>query len=107
VEVADVKKLLLKLMLDAIETKVVELVDLLNHPAGEYAPRARRILHELVDMVLRWLDEWEKDDEPTNPRIVVQHVFSAAKPPPIPRKRQETMDIDLRDLEFIDTKGRT
>jgi len=100
------KKLLLKLMLDAIETKVVELVDLLNHPAGEYAPRARRILNELVDMVMRWLDEIDKDDEPTNPRIdPAPHVFHAVKLPPIPRKRQQTMEIDISELEFADQKG--
>lgn len=105
---ADLKKLLLKLMLDAIEVKVVELVDLLNAPAGEFAPRARRILNELVDMVFRWIEQIDaKDDEPTNPRIEpVPHIFHAVKLPPVPRQRQQTMEIDLRDLEFIDTKGR-
>jgi hypothetical protein len=103
-EMANMKSLLLKLMLDAIETKVVELVDLLNCPAGEFAPRARRILNELVDQVMRWIDEIDKDDEPTNPRLVVAHVFSAVKPPPIPRKRQNTMEIDISELEFADQK---
>ena len=87
-------------LVEAIESKVVELVDLLNHPAGEYAPRARRILNELVDMVMRWLDEsGSADDEPTEPRLCL---WSAPKPPPVPRKRQETIEIDLRDVEFYE-----
>jgi hypothetical protein len=91
-------------LLEAIESKVCELVDLLNHPAGEYAPRARRILNELVDMVIRWLDAREREEnEPTEPRM---RLWSAPKPPAVPRKRQETMEIDLKDVIFEEYERR-
>lgn len=87
-------------LLEEIENRVTELVDLLNRPAGEYAPRARRILQELVDVVIRWLDSHAADDdEPTEPR---RRYVAPPKPPPVPRKRQETMEIDLRDVEFFE-----
>jgi hypothetical protein len=92
-------------LLAEIETKVAELVDLLNYPAGEYAPRARRILSELVDMVMRWLNAREaEDDEPTNPKM--QRLVSAPRPPPVPRKRQETMELSIDDILFEEYERR-
>jgi len=93
-----------KRLIDMIENKVIELVDLLNRPAGEYVPRARRICQELADAVMRWAEMTEFDEEePTEPRM---RLWSAPKPPPIPRKRQETMEIDLNDVIFEEYERR-
>lgn len=73
----------LKLLERELEARLVELVDLLNKPAGEYQPRARRILIELIEAVLRLVG----DDEPTHPRAV--------------RQRQQTMELRIDELQEL------
>lgn len=69
---------------------MVELVDALMAPAGEYAMRAR---HALESLVRRVIAAERFGSEPTQPRGKLP-----PPPPPIGRKPQETMELNISDF---------
>lgn len=74
-----------------IESRVVEIVDLLNRPAGEFTPRVRVVLTEFAQAIERRLEQFE--DEPTEPTQAAARsaiTRQVVLPPPLPpqaRKR--------------------
>ena len=76
-----------------IEARVCQVVDALLHPAGEFTPRVRTILTELVDAVERRNEQF--GEEPTQPKM---RLAIPPPAPPVPRAPQKTMEIPLSEL---------
>lgn len=76
---------------EEIEARVCEVCDALLWPAGEFTPRVRTILTELVQAVERRNEAF--GEEPTNPMMRLAIV----PPPPVKRAPQITMEIHPED----------
>jgi hypothetical protein len=87
---------MLKVLQDEVESRVLEIVDLLAKPAGEFAPRVRRVLMELLNTCAAKLSEFENED--TQPRAVMPTRPFTTPPKAPPRPPQETMEITLDQL---------
>jgi hypothetical protein len=82
---------ILKLLEAEVEARVAEIVDLLVRPAGEFAPRVRRVLLELLHACAAKLEQFETAD--------TQPIIPFTPPPKAPpRAPQETMEITIDDI---------
>lgn len=78
---------------EEIEARVCEVCDALLKPAGEFTPRVRTILTELVQAVERRDEQF--GEEPTDPMMRLAIV--PPPPPPVKRAPQITMEIHPED----------
>jgi len=86
----------LKVLQEEIESRVLEIVDLLYKPAGEFAPRVRRVLIDLLHACAAKLEQFENDDTQPRAPMPTKPFTVPAKGPP--RPPQETMEITMDQL---------
>lgn len=73
-----------------IEARVVEVVDLLNRPAGEFTPRVRVVLTEFAQAIERRLSDFEDEStEPTAAAARRKITRPMVLPPPLPPQARQ------------------